>query len=105
MTFQLRRLTVLEPSPHLGLSEAYFPSLTPQKQGRVIIGITELFAAVGLILPGITHILPWLTPLAATGLVIVMVGSVIYHQRRRETKHMRSSGIALLIVPFVALIY
>jgi hypothetical protein len=34
---------------------------------RIFIGITELFAAVGLILPGITHILPWLTPLAATG--------------------------------------
>ena len=70
---------------------------------RIFIGVAELFAAVGLILPGITHILPWLTPLAATGLVIVMVGSVIYHQRRGETKNMRSSGIVLLIVLFVAL--
>jgi hypothetical protein len=38
------------------------------------------------------------------GLPSLMVGSVISHQRREETKHMRSSGIVLLIVLVVALI-
>ena len=32
---------------------------------RIFIGVAELFAAAGLILPGVTRILPWLTPLAA----------------------------------------
>src|SRR5262245_17893879 len=39
---------------------------------RLFIGVAELLAAVGLILPGITRILPWLTALAAAGLMIVM---------------------------------
>src|SRR3712207_9437057 len=39
---------------------------------RVFIGVAELLAAVGLLLPGITRILPSLTPLAAAGLMIVM---------------------------------
>jgi hypothetical protein len=37
---------------------------------RVFIGVAELLAAVGLLLPGITRILPSLTPLAAGGLMI-----------------------------------
>jgi uncharacterized membrane protein YphA (DoxX/SURF4 family) len=38
---------------------------------RIFIGVAELLAAVGLILPGVTRILPWLTPLAAAGLMLV----------------------------------
>lgn len=37
------------------------------------IGAVEALAAVGLILPSALRILPWLTPLAASGLVVVMV--------------------------------
>lgn len=32
---------------------------------RLFIGITESLGAIGLILPGLTRILPWLTSLAA----------------------------------------
>jgi hypothetical protein len=39
------------------------------------LGVCELLGAVGLILPGALHIRPGLTPLAAAGLVIVMVGA------------------------------
>ena len=41
-------------------------------------------AAIGLILPAATGILPVLTPLAATGLVVVMVLAANTHRRRRE---------------------
>jgi len=34
---------------------------------RVFIGIAEILAAAGLILPGLTRIVPWLTALAAAG--------------------------------------
>jgi hypothetical protein len=40
------------------------------------IGVAEVFGAVGLILPSLLRIRPGLTPLAAGGLVIIMVGAV-----------------------------
>lgn len=50
-----------------------------------LIGVAEVIGAVGLILPRLTGIAPILTPLAATGLTLVMVGAVIVHLRRRES--------------------
>jgi hypothetical protein len=47
-----------------------------------VIGGLEILGAIGLILPAATGILPWLTPTAATGLVVVMVLAVIFHARR-----------------------
>jgi hypothetical protein len=41
------------------------------------IGIVETLGAVGLILPWLFRIYPELTPLAASGLVIVMIGATI----------------------------
>ena len=41
------------------------------------IGVVEVLGALGLILPGLTHIRPGLTPLAAAGLVIVMIGATV----------------------------
>jgi hypothetical protein len=40
------------------------------------IGVAELFGAAGLILPGLLGIRRELTPLAATGLVLIMIGAV-----------------------------
>ncbi len=39
------------------------------------IGVVEVLGALGLILPGLLRIKPWLTPLAAAGLVIIMIGA------------------------------
>jgi uncharacterized membrane protein YphA (DoxX/SURF4 family) len=39
------------------------------------IGILEALCAIGVILPVLTGILPWLTPLAAVGLVLLMLGA------------------------------
>lgn len=41
------------------------------------IGICETLGALGLILPGLTKIRTDLTPLAAAGLVIIMIGAVV----------------------------
>jgi uncharacterized membrane protein YphA (DoxX/SURF4 family) len=48
------------------------------------IGIAELLAAMGLILPGVTGIAPILTPLAASGLVLLMLGAARTHMKRHE---------------------
>lgn len=42
------------------------------------IGITEVLGALGLILPVLLDILPILTPLAAVGLIIEMIGATIF---------------------------
>jgi hypothetical protein len=41
------------------------------------IAVAELAGAFGLILPALLRIRPFLTPLAAAGLVLIMVGAVI----------------------------
>jgi len=41
------------------------------------IGVCEVLGALGLVLPGLTKIRRGLTPLAAVGLVIIMIGAVV----------------------------
>jgi hypothetical protein len=41
------------------------------------IGVCEVLGGLGLILPGLLHIRPGLTPLAAAGLVIIMIGATV----------------------------
>jgi len=41
------------------------------------IGVAEVAGAMGLILPGLVRIRPLLTPLAAAGLVIIMIGATV----------------------------
>lgn len=41
------------------------------------IGVAEVAGAIGLILPGLLRIRPILTPLAACGLLIIMVGATV----------------------------
>jgi uncharacterized membrane protein YphA (DoxX/SURF4 family) len=41
-------------------------------------GVVEVLGAIGMILPWLLHIRPGLTPLAAAGLVIVMIGATAY---------------------------
>ena len=48
------------------------------------IGAAEVLGALGLILPALTGIATFLVPLAATGLVLIMVGAIITHLRRKE---------------------
>ncbi len=51
---------------------------------RLFIGTSEVLAAVGLTLPGITRIQPWLVPCAAAGLMIVMICATVFHVNRGE---------------------
>jgi hypothetical protein len=46
------------------------------------IGSLEFLGAAGMILPGLAGILTWLTPTAATCVVVLMILAVIFHVRR-----------------------
>jgi putative oxidoreductase len=52
---------------------------------RYFIGVAEILAAAGLILPGLTRIQPSLTALAAAGLMIVMASASLFHLLRDES--------------------
>jgi hypothetical protein len=66
------------------------------------IGLMEVLGAVGLILPALTGIAPILVPLAATGIAIIMIGAIIVHVRRGETKEIAPSVVLLALALFVA---
>lgn len=57
------------------------------------IGATEILAGLGLILPWATDIATILTPLAAVGLVVIMVLAIVEHARNKEY-----SGIVVNVV-------
>lgn len=65
-----------------------------------LIGVVELLGALGLILPAVTGIAPVLTPLAATGLAITMLGAAATHVRRREPSAV-AVNVALLAIAAV----
>ena len=69
---------------------------------RVFIGVAEILAAIGLILPGLTRILPSLTALAAAGLMIVMSSASVFHLIRGETSSAISAFVILVLVTVVA---
>ena len=66
------------------------------------IGALEVLAAVGLILPAALGIAPVLVPLAAVGLVLLMVGAFIAHVRRREPQGIAMTLVLLALTVFVA---
>ncbi|HEX2690663.1 MAG TPA: DoxX family protein [Kofleriaceae bacterium] len=54
--------------------------------GKVkLLGLAEVLGAAGLVLPGLLHILPVLTPLAGICLAILMVGAVKVHLDFKES--------------------
>ncbi len=67
-----------------------------------LIGTLEVLGAIGVVLPALTGILPWLTPLAALGLVLLMIGAALTHLRRTEYGHIAMNVVLLVLAAFVA---
>lgn len=67
-----------------------------------LIGALQVLGAVGLILPGWTGILPWLTPVAAAGLVVLMALAAETHYRRQERQMIAVTAALGLLAAFVA---
>jgi uncharacterized membrane protein YphA (DoxX/SURF4 family) len=72
-------------------------------QGTVrLIGALEVLGALGLVLPALTGVLPWLTPLAAVGLALTMVGAILTHLNRKENSAIAAPAVLLVLAAFVA---
>jgi uncharacterized membrane protein YphA (DoxX/SURF4 family) len=62
---------------------------------QLFLGVAEVLAAVGLILPGLTRVLPSLVVWAAVGIMVVMVSATVWHAVRSEWS---SAGITLVLL-------
>ena len=66
------------------------------------IGVVETLGALGLILPGLLRIRPGLTPLAAAGLVILMIGATVITLVGGDVMAALISAVVGLLAAFVA---
>jgi uncharacterized membrane protein YphA (DoxX/SURF4 family) len=69
---------------------------------HVVSGLAEIAGGLGLLLPGLTRIRPQLTPLAAAGLVIVMLGAALWHLPRGEAANIGGNLVVAALMAFVA---
>ena len=68
---------------------------------QLFLGIAEVLAGVGLTLPGLTRILPWLVTWAAAGVMIVTASATVWHLIRGE---MSSAAITLVLFAMATLV-
>ncbi len=65
------------------------------------IGVAELAGAIGVVLPAATRVKPWLTPLAAAGLMTIMLLAMPVHIARGEVSMLGRNIAALSVAAFV----
>lgn len=63
-------------------------------------GTLEVLACIGLVVPPLVNIAPWLAPLAAVGLICMMTGAFYTHIRREE-HHLLLINAPLLVLAIV----
>ena len=69
---------------------------------QLFLGVAEVLAAVGLTLPGLTRILPWLVIWAAVGIMIVTASATVFHLARGEMSSAATTLVLLGIATYVA---
>jgi uncharacterized membrane protein YphA (DoxX/SURF4 family) len=88
--------------PKEQLKSAGMPWVDDFSPGMVkLIGVLEILAAIGLILPALLDIAPVFVPIAALGLVLMMIGAVVVHVRRKEIPTMAPAVILLVVAAVV----
>jgi uncharacterized membrane protein YphA (DoxX/SURF4 family) len=68
----------------------------------LFLGVAEVAAGIGLVVPGVTRIKPVLVPAAALGIVIVLVAATIYHVMRNEMSSAAITTVLLVMAIVVA---
>ncbi len=66
------------------------------------IGVAEILGALGLILPVLTGIYSWLTPVAAVGLALIMLSAAVFHVMRGERMEAGLNVLLLIMLVIVA---
>jgi uncharacterized membrane protein YphA (DoxX/SURF4 family) len=68
----------------------------------LFLGVAEVAAGIGLVVPGVARIKPGLVPAAALGVVIVLVGATILHLVRNEMSSAAITTVLLVMAIVVA---
>lgn len=67
------------------------------------VGIVEILGGIGLIVPWVTKIMPRLTPIAAIGLTILMLGTVIAHVQVGEISEAITNFVVAICLVVLAI--
>lgn len=94
-------MKLFQPIETLSAMMAWVP-VTPEWLVR-FIGFVEIAGALGMILPAATRILPFLTPLAALGFVVIQVLAIGLHAVRGETAMSLPLNLVLLALSLFVL--
>lgn len=85
------------------LAKDRFPWVNDVPRALVtLIGIAEILGALGLVLPVATGILPWLTPIAAAALAMLMLMAGTFHGQRREYQEASLNALLLMMTALIA---
>jgi len=68
----------------------------------LFLGVAEIAAAIGLTLPGLTRVKPFLVSWAAVGIMIVMISATGYHIVRNEISSAIVTFVLLIMATYVA---
>ena len=96
--FLAHGLMFLMPPPDIALQM----NETMPRWFQLFLGVAEVLAAIGLILPGVSRILPGLVTWAAVGIMFVMVSATIFHIARNEIMSAFITLVLLVMATFVA---
>jgi DoxX-like family len=96
--FALQGVFLISPPEPMRL---VFDALPFSRGFMVAIGILDVLGAIGLILPWALKILPQLTPLAAAGLTMIMIGAIVTHLVRGEIVQAIPALVIAVLTAFV----
>ncbi len=89
-----------QPLEKLSKRMTWIPSFPPMFVR--FIAICEILGGIGLIIPAVTGVWRWLTPVAAIGLAIIMAGAVGTHLLRKEYPNMGATVVLFLLTVIIA---
>jgi putative oxidoreductase len=98
VAFLLHGLMMLVPPPEIAVQM----NATLPRWFSLFIGVAEVLATVGLTLPGLTRVAPFLVTWAAVGVMIVTASATVFHLIRSEMSSAAITLVLLAMATFVA---
>jgi putative oxidoreductase len=98
VAFFLHGLLFLAPPPEIAVQM----NATLPRWFTLFLGVAEILAAVGLTLPGLTRVAPFLVTWAAVGVMIVSGSATVFHLVRGEMSSAAITLVLLAMATFVA---
>ena len=69
---------------------------------HTVVGTAEILGGLGLILPSLTKVMPRLTVASALGLIVVMIGAIVFHLPREEFLSIVTNVFNIVVLGYIA---